>query len=102
MLIVMFGVVCWHKYFAELNNLIDGEFCCNVRDMPCSAVDSTPLLCCCRYSENGTEMDAEELLQFIQKEQNCTDFTVEQCRTLIETFEQSELKEVGKLSLIGR
>jgi phosphatidylinositol phospholipase C delta len=54
-----------------------------------------------RYSENGTEMDAEELLQFIQKEQNCTDFTVEQCRTLIETFEQSELKEVGKLSLIG-
>jgi hypothetical protein len=47
-------------------------------------------------------MDAEELHQFIQREQNCTDFTVEQCKTLIETFEQSELKEAGKLSLIGR
>jgi hypothetical protein len=47
-------------------------------------------------------MDAEELHQFIQKEQNYKDFSVEQCKTLIETFEQSELKEAGKLSLIGR
>jgi len=81
--------------------LIGSEFCCNVRDMPRSAVNS-PLLSCFRYSENGEEMDAEELHQFIQKEQNCKDFTVEQCKTLIETFEQSELKEAGKLSLIGR
>ena len=66
-----------------------------------SAVNSPPLFCF-RYSENGKEMDAEELHQFIQKEQKCKDFTVEQCKTLIETFEQSELKEAGKLSLIGR
>jgi hypothetical protein len=47
-------------------------------------------------------MDAEELHQFIEKEQNCKSFTAEQCKTLIETFEQSELKEAGKISLIGR
>lgn len=98
----MFGAVCWHKYFAELNNSTGSEFCHNIRDMPRSAFNSPSLLCCCRYSENGREMDAEELHQFIQREQNCTDFTVEQCKTLIETFEQSELKEAGKLSLIGR
>jgi hypothetical protein len=48
-------------------------------------------------------MDADELCRFIQKEQHCENFTVEQCKTLIETFEQSPLlKECGKISLIGR
>jgi hypothetical protein len=47
-------------------------------------------------------MDAQEMCHFIQKEQNCKDFTVEQCNTLIETFEQSQLKEVGKISFIGK
>jgi hypothetical protein len=55
-----------------------------------------------RYSKDGKEMDIQGLLHFIQKEQNCKEFTVEQCSTLIETFEQSQLKEAGKLSLIGR
>jgi hypothetical protein len=81
--------------------LTDSEFHHNVRGIPWSAVNSL-LLSCCRYSKNGKEMDAEELHQFIQKEQSCKDFTVEQCKTLIETFEQSELKEAGKISLIGR
>ncbi|KAJ4448618.1 hypothetical protein ANN_00008 [Periplaneta americana] len=54
-----------------------------------------------RYSKNGQEMSAQELLQFIQKEQHCKDFTIEQCNTLIETFEQSQLKQSGKASLIG-
>lgn len=101
LLTVMFGAVYWHKYCTELNNLIDSEFCCNVRDIPWSAINS-PLLSYFRYSKNGKEMDASELLQFIQKEQKCKDFTVEECNTLIETFEQSELKETGKISLIGR
>jgi hypothetical protein len=47
-------------------------------------------------------MGAQELYHFIQKEQNCKDFTVEQCKTLIETFEKSQLKEVGNVSLIGK
>lgn len=54
-----------------------------------------------RYSKDGKEMNAEELCQFIQKEQHCRDFTVEQCKTLIETFEQSQLRELGRISLIG-
>jgi hypothetical protein len=57
---------------------------------------------CFRYSKDGREMDAEELCQFIQKEQNCKNFTVEQCNTLIETFEQSQLKDSGRISLLGR
>jgi hypothetical protein len=55
-----------------------------------------------RYSKDGKEMDADELRRFIQEKQNCRDFTLEQCKTLIETFEQSQLKEAGKISLIGR
>jgi hypothetical protein len=47
-------------------------------------------------------MDAKELCEFIQKEQHYKNFTVEQCNTLIETFEQSQLKDAGKISLIGR
>lgn len=54
-----------------------------------------------RYSKDGKEMDAKELCEFIQKEQNCKHFTVEQCNTLIETFEQSQLKDAGRISLIG-
>jgi hypothetical protein len=47
-------------------------------------------------------MDAQELCRFIQKEQNCKSFAVEQCKTLIETFEKSQLKDDGKISLIGK
>ncbi|XP_021921017.1 1-phosphatidylinositol 4,5-bisphosphate phosphodiesterase eta-2-like isoform X2 [Zootermopsis nevadensis] len=54
-----------------------------------------------RYSKNDKEMNAQELCHFIQTEQHCKDFTVEQCNTLIETFEDSKLKVVGKVSFIG-
>lgn len=57
---------------------------------------------CFRYSKDGREMDAKELCKFIQKEQNCSSFTVQQCDTLIETFEQSQLKDSGRISLLGR
>ncbi|PSN53110.1 1-phosphatidylinositol 4, partial [Blattella germanica] len=54
-----------------------------------------------KYTKEDKEMTAEELCNFIRKEQNCKEFTIEQCKTLIETFEQSQLKENGKVSVIG-
>ncbi|KAK7871352.1 hypothetical protein R5R35_006064 [Gryllus longicercus] len=53
-----------------------------------------------RYTKNK-EMTVADLLDFIHKEQKGHTTTKEECLTLIEAFEQSNLKMEGKLSLIG-
>lgn len=55
----------------------------------------------CRYSGNKEEMDAMELLNFLKTEEYMPLITKEKCLSHIEAFEPSQMKESGKISLIG-
>ncbi|KAJ9587489.1 hypothetical protein L9F63_028258, partial [Diploptera punctata] len=46
-----------------------------------------------KYAKDGKEMKAQELCNFIRTEQKYPNFSIEECNTLIETFEQSQLKD---------
>ncbi|XP_071450500.1 1-phosphatidylinositol 4,5-bisphosphate phosphodiesterase delta-4-like [Hetaerina americana] len=54
-----------------------------------------------RYSSNGKEMKSTELCDFLKSEQGMNDITTEKCWNLISTFESTDLKKNGMLSLIG-
>ncbi|XP_052126651.1 1-phosphatidylinositol 4,5-bisphosphate phosphodiesterase zeta-1 [Frankliniella occidentalis] len=54
-----------------------------------------------RYARSAREMTAHELQHFLKKEQNMSEATLDECRCLIDAFEQSELKASGRISVHG-
>ena len=47
-------------------------------------------------------MNSIQLCQFLQKEQHLLTITPQECLTLIEAFEQSSMRQIGKMSLMGK
>lgn len=47
-------------------------------------------------------MNSIQLCQFLQKEQQLLTITPQECLTLIEAFEQSSMRQIGKMSLMGK
>lgn len=54
-----------------------------------------------RYARSAREMTVQELQNFLKKEQDAADVTLDDCKNLIDAFEQSELKSSGRISIHG-
>ncbi|KAJ9575167.1 hypothetical protein L9F63_025880, partial [Diploptera punctata] len=54
-----------------------------------------------KYAKDGKEMKAQELCNFIRTEQNYPNFSIEECNTLIETFEHYNAEKDSFQRLIG-
>ena len=46
-------------------------------------------------------MTVEELQRFLGKEQAMGDVSLQDCKSLVDAFEQSELKASGRISILG-
>ena len=56
-----------------------------------------------RYARGTEEMTAKELQKFLEQEQHHRDVTLDDCRALIDAFEQSdELRKLQRLSINGK
>ncbi|XP_034242163.1 1-phosphatidylinositol 4,5-bisphosphate phosphodiesterase delta-4-like [Thrips palmi] len=55
-----------------------------------------------KYARSAHEMTTAELQKFLKKEQSMPDVTLDECKSLIDAFEQSdELRSSGRISTIG-